>query len=387
MRDKHKAQGAVSGFEVTGWVDTVGGFVARHPSLWRKLGNFETRIVEASLPTLEADRPVYVAGLARSGSTVLLELLAAHPDTASHRYRDYPMLFTPYLWNRWLDRLPRRREEPAERTHQDGIKVTSESPEAFEEVLWMAFFPQAHDPTGTSVLDRHDAHPEFEAFYRDHLRKLLAVRGGTRYVAKGNYNVTRMDYLLKLFPQARFVVPVRDPVWHIASLMKQHALFVKGQADNPAARRHLARVGHYEFGLDRRPIHTGDDTAIREVIELWRRGEEVHGWARYWALIHGFLADQLESDAELAEATFVVRYEDLCAAPDRVFANLLDHCELSRSEALLKTARDRLHVPDYYEPGFSDEELALIGRLTDPVAARFGYEPVVGRCKAGAHSG
>src|SRR4029077_17446890 len=100
-----------------------------------------------------------------------------------------------------------RHIEAAQRTHRDGIFVTPESPEAMEEVLWMAFFPQIHKPEACNVLDRNTSNPSFEQFYRDHLRKLLLVRGGKRYVSKANYNVTRLEYLHRLFPDARFVIP------------------------------------------------------------------------------------------------------------------------------------------------------------------------------------
>src|SRR3546814_13405511 len=70
--------------------------------------------------------------------------------------------------------------------------------------------------------------PEFERFFRDHLRKLLWVRRRPRYLSKANYSVTRMAYLLTLFPDARFVLPLRDPAAHIASLVKQPRLFCQG---------------------------------------------------------------------------------------------------------------------------------------------------------------
>lgn len=153
----------------------------------------------------------------------------------------------------------------------------------------MAFFPRLHDPRVNAVLDAHTANAEFEAFYRDHLRKLLLVRGGQRYLSKCNYNVTRLEYLLRLFADARFVIPVRDPVWQIASLMKQHALFCEGTQRNPRALSHLRRISHYEFGQDRRPINAADDEAVQEIIELWARGAEVEGWACYWKHIHAYL--------------------------------------------------------------------------------------------------
>ncbi len=366
----------VEGFAVTGWMHHLGGFIARHPRLWIALGNLETRTVREAIADVRVDKPVYIAGLARSGSTILLETLAMHPAVGTHRYRDYPPVFTPYWWNRWLDRLPRRREVPTERSHQDGIAVTSESPEAFEEVLWMGFFPTLHDPMRGAVLDAATPLPEgFAAFYRDHIRKLLAVRGRERYVAKGNYNVTRLALLARMMPDARFLIPVRNPVWHVASLMKQQALFVRGQTGNPRALKHLQRVGHFEFGLDRRPINTGDAGAVAAVMALWRQGDEVRGWARYWALVHRHLADLLERDPEVASRANIVRYESLCGAPARVIGEVLRHCALPPDDGLIAHAAHHIRFPGYYRPRFSPDELAVIREETEAVAQRFGYPP------------
>jgi hypothetical protein len=363
------------GFEVAPWMDRLGGFIERHRDLWIRLGSLETRLLDSTLADVRIARPIYVTGLARSGTTIVLETLARHPDVATHRYRDFPMLFTPYLWNRWLDRVPRRDEAPAERSHGDGIAVTSESPEAFEEPLWMAFFPDQHDPSASAILGRETSAPRFERFYRDHIRKLLAVRGRRRYVAKGNYNITRIAYLAKLFPGARFVIPVRDPVWHIASLMKQHRLFLEGQRDNLPARRHLRRVGHFEFGEDRRPINVGDDETTAEIIALWRDGEEVRGWARYWSRIHHYICDLAESDPALAQAIRVLRYEELCAEPRRIMSELLAHCGLPASPEFLSSAAARFHQPGYYRPRFNATELAIVAEETAAAAQRLGYRP------------
>src|SRR5690606_33251786 len=156
---------------------------------------------------------------------------------------------------------------------------------------WMSFFPNLHDPRASEVLDGSTRHPQFEQFYRDHVRKLLAVRGAERYVSKGNYNVTRLEYLLALFPDARFVIPVRDPVWHVASLMKQHRLFCARTRDNPKARTHLRRVGHFEFGPDRRPINAGDTECVQAICAHFAAGRDIEGWALYWNHLYGYLAD------------------------------------------------------------------------------------------------
>ena len=368
------SQTADDGFKVTGWIDALGGFINRRPGLWIRFGNFETRLLADELEPVAVRQPVYVAGLARSGSTILLEVLAAQHDLASHRYSDYPPVFTPYVWNRLLERMPRREAAPSERTHRDGIKVTSESPEAFEEVLWMAFFPHLHDSAQSAVLDDRAGNPAFDAFYRDHIRKLLRVRGKERYLAKGNYNVTRLEYLLRLFPDARFVIPVRSPTWHVASLMKQHRLFCEGERDNPKALQHMRRVGHFEFGLDRRAVNVGDGAETARIEDAWRRGDEVEGWARYWSQVYGFVADRLAASERLREAALVVRFEDLCKTPLETLTGVLDHCRLGAPEAWVAKMAERIHFPTYYRPDFTPQELATIERFTGGTARRMGYQ-------------
>ncbi|HMA14853.1 MAG TPA: sulfotransferase, partial [Kiloniellaceae bacterium] len=83
----------LDGFRVTPWVHRCGRFVARHPELWIRLGNLETRIRAADIEDIDIVKPVFVCGLARAGTTILLETLARHPQLGSHRYRDDPFLF------------------------------------------------------------------------------------------------------------------------------------------------------------------------------------------------------------------------------------------------------------------------------------------------------
>ncbi len=357
-------------FRVDPWTHFLGGLVARAPALFQRLGSFESRLLTDRLADIPIRQPIFIAGLARSGTTLLLEILDKHPDTASHRYRDFPMLHIPYFWNRFLAFTPRAEEKPAERAHQDGIMVTADSPEAFEEVLWMSYFPDLHDIAKCSILDTGTTHPQFERFYRDHIRKLMLVRGGKRYLSKGNYNITRLDYLLRLFPDARILIPVRDPVWHIASLRKQHRLFCRGQENNPRAVRHLQRVGHFEFGRDRRPINTGDSDETQAIAELWRQGDEVEGWARYWDHVYRFLACRLQQNDALRQAASIVSYETLCQQPMDVLRGIFSHSGLQVSDVMLERAATRIHAPGYYAPDFSSRELACIERHTGPTWAR-----------------
>lgn len=355
------------------WIDRLGGLVERTAGFWAWLGRLESRVLADELEPIAIDRPIYIAGLARAGSTILLELLATHPDVATHRYRDFPLVYTPVFWSRAFGHIYRPGTAPVERAHRDRLLVTPDSPEALEEVLWMRFFPGRHDPDHSQVLDAATSNPGFERFYRDHIRKILLIRQGRRYLAKGNYNVTRLAYLARLLPDARFLVPVRRPRAQVASLLRQHRLFAQQEREDPRVLRHMRRVGHFEFGLDRRAINTGDATLARSIEALWRDGEEARGLARHWAAVYGFAQRQLAADPALAERVLVVRYEDLCAQGTAMLACVAAHAALDFPPERLAALAARLSAPDYYDPAFTPEEAAAIRDETAAVARGFGY--------------
>lgn len=364
-----------SSFQVPLTMHLFSGFVHRTRPLWKVLGNLETRSLGDQLDAVTIDRPVYVTGLARAGTTVLLEFLSRHPGVATHKYRDFPGVFVPTWWEKGFEATAADGDHQVaiERAHGDRLKVTQNSPEAIEECLWMAFFPDAHQPDVSSVLDSDTENCQFEAFYRDHIRKLLFARGEVRYVAKGNYNLSRLAYLQKIYPDARFVVAVRHPRTHIASLMKQHRLFCNGEANFPRALSYMQRVGHYEFGIDRRLINPDNSELVHEVQSLWAKGEELRGWACYWAGLYGWFFDQLQNNLRLSSAVQLVRYEDMCADPIEVLGRIQKHCELSDSQ-LLETFAAGISAPDYYTPSFTDSEEEIIVTETAEVAKQYDYQ-------------
>ncbi len=239
-----------------------------------------------------------------------------------------------------------------------------------EEILWMAFFPRCHDPGVSQVLGAEDKHPEFESFYSDSIRKLLMVRTAGRYLSKGNYNMSRIGYLGRLFPDARFIIPVRDPVGHVASLMKQHRLFCTEETRDPRVLAYMQRAGHFEFGLDLRPINFGDLDAVTRVRQLWASGEEVRGWAAYWSSAYSFVADLFERDQSLAQRMLIVHYGDFCASPTEVLRRVYRHSELEVEERLFEEQAARISAPTYYRPEFSQADLRTIEEETDTCLKR-----------------
>jgi hypothetical protein len=360
-----------SPFYVPPLLHILGGLVERFPAFWLWLARVESSRLAVQLRDIHITSPIFICGLARSGSTLLHEIVASHPGVATHRIKDYPLVFTPCWWRRATANL--RPQPPRERPHQDGVMISTESPDALEEMLWMAFFPRCHNPSRSNLLGGKERHPAFESFYKLHIRKLLLAEKATRYAAKANYHIARLPYLLRLFPDARFVIPVRAPVGHIASLMRQHQRFSEGQRKQPRSLAYMRRSGHFEFGLDRRPIHLGEDGQVQRVRTAWAAGEEVRGLAIYWNMVHAYLARLLASDPSVRNASLVVRFEDLCAEPLDTLRTLLAHCELSDVESILERQAPRIRFPGYYESNLSAEDLVVIQEETAAIAGRWGY--------------
>lgn len=361
-----------AGPQVGAWGDRLSGFLERHPRLALAVAGLESRLLRDRLAQTDVLSPVYVTGLAGSGSTILFELLARHPWFATHRGSDSPPVLSPVAWNWLMDLAGKATGKARVRALADGIKDTPDRLAAFEERVWMAFFPDLHAPGRDAVLDRRTSNPPFEVFYRDHIRKILLLRGGDRYLANASYNITRIGYILSLFPDARFIVPVREPVAQVASLMRQHELFCHAGGIDPRGARHPGRAGHLGYGLDRRAMPINADGQASRIESLWQQGREIEGWALSWAQVYGHLADRFAADPAIAEATMVVRYEDLCADPQTTMRAVLAHCRVE-DEAIIAHAVATVRVPDHHLPGFTPAEMRQIVAITGPVAHRYGY--------------
>jgi hypothetical protein len=337
--------------------------------LLRALGEVEHDALARRLAEVRIETPVFIAGLARSGTTMVLTLLSRADGVATHRYRDFPFLSVPLAWNWLQDRLGGATLEAVERPHRDRIRITKESAEAFEEPIWQDFFPWVHDGQRCHVLDASVAHPAFEEFFASHLRKILWLRGGRRYVSKGNYNLARIEYLARLFPTARFVVPVRAPLAHVRSLVEQHALFCRYAKDDPRVPKYLAAAGHYEFGPQRRPANF-DPGRVGEIEDAWRAGDDYRGYAREWAQAYAHV-ERLRAGAAGARI-MVLRYEDFCARPLETARALLAFCGLADAAGRVAEQAAAVSAPPERKPPSGAAH--AVWREVAQVAARFGYD-------------
>ena len=76
-------------------------------------------------------KSLFITGLARSGSTILLNNLYDTGYFASLKYSDMPFILCPNLWHK-INIFNFKKDLKQIRAHNDGIEFNYTSPEAFE---------------------------------------------------------------------------------------------------------------------------------------------------------------------------------------------------------------------------------------------------------------
>lgn len=261
-----------------------------HPSVQKVLADIEASRYQQEWLDQPVTKPIFVTSLPRAGTTLVLQLLARLPAVATHTYRDMPFVRAPVLWNR-LSQSFHANDEEVERAHGDGMLVNTDSPEAFEEVLWLSHFPEHYGKDGIrpwSALAQ-----DFVGELCDHMRRIILLRAGSRsqesrYLSKNNANIARIDALRAAFPDCMIVVPLRHPLAQARSMLRQHVRFANLQAGDRFALRYMADIGHFEFGLAHRPILF---PGVAQLADRYRP-DRIEYWTGYWAAAFSHLAQR-----------------------------------------------------------------------------------------------
>lgn len=305
------------------------------------LSDIESGIFKKELAGIEIKKPVFITALPRAGTTLLLELCVETNEFVSHTYRDMPFLLVPLFWNRF-SKLFKHSDTSRERAHGDGMMISVDSPEAFEEIIWKGFWPSRYRKDRIIPWSTPN-YADFEKFFHDHLCKIIFLRGGnassqTRYISKNNLNIARTGYLKRIFPDAIIVVPFRDPLQHASSLLRQHRNFLKIHKEDAFARRYMEDIGHYDFGKNLRPVD----------FDNWLSSEQVPDpdtplfWLQYWISTYRYLLKSIPAPVNFFS------YDAFCNDPERHLEQLGKLLEIKNIESFMENA-GRVSAPKSYD--------------------------------------
>lgn len=312
-----------------GWFDRALHQLAfANPNAQRTLGELEARLFRGRLQPALSKRPVFVTSLPRAGTTLLLNVLHALPEFASATYRHMPFALSPLLWQSLSGRF-RRDTKPRERAHGDGMQVGFDSPEAFEEIVWTAFWRTHFGTDRIAPWAASERDPKFEAFFSQYMRRVVAAAGAParRYLSKNNANIARLGLLPTLFPDCTIVAPIRNPWAQAASLERQHRRFCQIHAEMPFSRRYMTWLGHFEFGAILKPIDfagwLGRTPASPNSLEFW---------LSYWvAAVDAILSAR-------SDRLVLVDYDAMCRDPSAHLAALGHALDIADPDLLLAQA-------------------------------------------------
>ena len=349
-------------------LDILGRPLDGNHKILKKTGRLETKLLKYDINTSSINKPIFIGGLARAGSTIILEFVNSFKDVCSYHYGDYPFVHANYFWNFIKSPIPLNKQK-IERAHQDTIAVNAQSPEALDEILWMSFFKDLHNPDTSNILKASTSNEAFEDFYKNSLLKLLFLRKSKRLALKNNYYGTRLQYMSKLFPDGLFLIPFRSPKDQIFSLLKQHKLLKTLQDENPRGLRYMQRHGHFEFGNDIRPVNYGNQQEAQHLSQCLQHNDMLEYYTRMWAQNYDYLLDTINNDKTLKSQCHFIDYDELCETPKETLNAIADICDINDT-TLIEQWSKKIKKPDYYSVNLSTEEINRIKELTDSTYQR-----------------
>ena len=171
-------------------------------------------------------------------------------------------------------------------------------------------------------------------------------------------------------PDARVLVPFRDPIQHAASLRHQHVRFAEMHAGDPFARRYMEAIGHYDFGANLRPIDF--DGWIGATPDL-PGPEHLAYWVRYWIATYRHVLHHEASRKRLG----LIRFEALGERPDLTPIAQHVKCEpsdLNNQRRQFRAPRAHDVDPSHVPSAWLDEARGLYEQLSERCLLARGVE-------------
>ncbi|MEX0291108.1 MAG: sulfotransferase family protein [Flavobacteriaceae bacterium] len=288
---------------------------------------------------------VFITGLARSGTTALMNKIFYTQEYASLQYSNMPILLSPNLWNKKL------KLEKHERAHGDGIIIDGNSPEEFDEYFWKVFLNDSYIKEG---LLPHEVSDKVLNKYLTYVSLICYSKGKQKYISKNNNNILRLEALKKI-EGSKIIFLFREPLSHASSLMKLHLTFSKNQQEDPFVLDYFNYLGHHEFGLDHKPfLLTEDFVNNKDKYAL----TDLNYWVQIWINYYEYLLDHFD------DSFTVVSFEDLIEDPNKVFAYVGRELNIGTS-----MTSDKKHTPSKYaeidcDPQLRDRAMSIYQKLS-----------------------
>ncbi len=244
------------------------------------------------------NKPIFILGVGRSGTTILGMVLSIHQDVG---YLNEPKV----IWHL---------------IHPEEDVIGSYS-----------------KTTGRYRLNVDDATEEMCERARKIFGAYLSTTGTKRVVDKYPELIYRVDFVREIFPDARFILLVRngwDTCQSIATWSERLGVSYKGET-------------HDWWGVDNKKWKLIVKDLVATDAEMIDIVEDVNQFEKHsdkavveWVVT---MREGLNLMEKYPECTYTVRFEELTTHPEKTLSPLCDFCELHLDKTFLDYARHTLH--------------------------------------------
>lgn len=286
------------------------GMVLDNYNIGQKLFKKEIKRIEKK-KLIKNEKFVIVSGLARAGTTSLMNDLSKIEQFATLNYANMPFLMCPNLWAKFYKP---KSKELKERSHKDGIKIGLDSNEALEEYF---FKVKANDAFINESSLTEYAIPEKDYQHYIDYQTIIKDDDQKIYLAKNNNFILRYKSVREWNADFLMVILYRDPLTHAASLMEKHKDYQKLQSDDPFVLEYMNWLGHHEFGLNQKPFIFEESENFSELSK-----DSMDYWLKSWINYYSYALKFKEKN------TLFVSYDHYCEKPTDTIQHVLERINL-----------------------------------------------------------
>ena len=303
---------------------------------------------------IKIDRPIFIVGLPRSGTSMLYNLMCAHEKAAyiTNSINACPESICTIEWLRKKLKLNIR----GERFLADSIDTHFGSP-AEPATLWGKWIGRDAGSVYWQEKRLKDFSPEKIAEIHKDIRKIIFSfgPGEKRFICKYPVMQTELRMVQDLFPDAQFIHIVRDSRMAANSLLKLFHL-VNNQIkkiNHPTIKYLLPypRLKTLQSYIDQ---YGADD--IRTTAHIWQDSVKL-----------------VQETAPDLKKYIEVRYEDILKAPEQEMKRLFDFCGMNWPVASNKEFHHEFSIVGKTHHKNSYKDFEVIEEITKPTLQKLGY--------------
>ncbi len=231
-----------------------------------------------------------IVGLARSGTTILLNELYKTNKFSSLTFQDLPFILSPNIFNflkkyikifllinLWEKFFKKNKKKIYKRIHNDGIFVADEMPEAFDEIFWRVSQNRKYINKKNILMHTIDEYEMKE--YQKYINIITHRENKNLYITKNNNNIIRLNSFNNL-KNVFSIVTFRDPFFQSYSLIKTHKILCKNQKKNTFILNYMDYLVHHEFGLNLKTLK------FKKNFNTKYKNTNINFWLAYWIYVY-----------------------------------------------------------------------------------------------------